>query len=84
MRLMSVRDVSHRQHPSCCVGHGAGLPVERVVELGVQIASALDAAHGLGIVHRDIKPANIMVTESGQVKVLDFVAPRRRGAETVM
>lgn len=51
---------------------GHPLPPRDLIDLGVQIADALDAAHRKGILHRDVKPANIFVIESGQVKILDF------------
>jgi len=57
-----------------------GKGIKQIINIAIQIAEALKAAHKKGIIHRDIKSENIMVTETGQVKVMDFGLARMRGA----
>src|SRR2546427_6922319 len=65
MELVEGQSLDHALAPG-------GLPVPRVIELGIALSEALAAAHEKGVVHRDLKPANVMLTRDGRVKVLDF------------
>ncbi|MBK9037459.1 MAG: protein kinase [Myxococcales bacterium] len=63
------------------LARGGRIPPEQAVRIGLQVLSALEAAHAAGIVHRDIKPDNLMVLPSGRIKVTDFGVARVRGSD---
>jgi eukaryotic-like serine/threonine-protein kinase len=82
VRFIVMEHVKGRSLAAVLSG-GKPLPLQESLRVGEQVATALGAAHAIGIVHRDIKPANVMVADDGAVKVLDFGVARVLDGTTI-
>ena len=77
MQFLSV------DHPCGGPAGGGPLQVHEAAQVGAEVASALSAAHGLGIVHRDVKPSNILIADDGSALISDFGISRALGDVTL-
>ncbi|MFC2094195.1 protein kinase [Bacteroidota bacterium] len=87
MEFIDGKELKEKINPSLIPplprGDTGGLPIDKAMNIALQIAEGLNAAHKKGIVHRDIKSSNIMITEEGKVKIMDFGLAKIKGGSDV-